>query len=140
MFHPSSALFKKTQCATNAFHFIRPSSAKLAKMTYLALVLVFCAFVSLSDPACFHELRKPGATYCMDGYDKSKHAFGSTWTNGRCIRCVCTSNGMNCCDTMHRAIIHTEGCTVKYDYSTCTFKVFHPKDPNIQCAYGAVGK
>ncbi|XP_056102464.1 beta-microseminoprotein-like [Rhinichthys klamathensis goyatoka] len=97
--------------------------------TSLALVLVFCAFVSLSNSSCFHELPKAGATGCIDGYDKSKHAFGSTsMTNDRCIRCRCTSNGMSCCDTCHK------------HYSTCTFEVFHPKDPNIQCSYGAVGK
>ncbi|KAG1949255.1 beta-microseminoprotein-like [Pimephales promelas] len=109
-------------------------------MTSLALVLVFCALVSLSNSSCFQELLKPGATDCTDGYDNSNHVFGSTWTNDRCIRCHCTSNRMSCCDTMHRAFIQTEGCTVKYDYSTCTFEVFHPKNPNIQCSYGAIGK
>ncbi|XP_048065803.1 beta-microseminoprotein J1-like [Megalobrama amblycephala] len=114
--------------------------AKRTKMTSLALVLVFCAFVSLSDSACFHELLKPGAKYCTDGYDKSRHPIGSTWTNDRCTRCTCSSSMMDCCDTMGRAIIKTEGCIVNYDYSTCTFKVFHPEDPTFRCSYGAVGK
>ncbi|KAK7135322.1 hypothetical protein R3I94_014093 [Phoxinus phoxinus] len=108
-------------------------------MTSLALVLVFFAFVSLSDSACFRELTKPGATDCTDVYDKSKHAFGSTWRNKRCMKCVCSSDAMSCC-MMHGVIIKTEGCIVKTDLSTCTFKVFHPKDPNIQCSYDGGGK
>ncbi|XP_067250158.1 beta-microseminoprotein-like isoform X2 [Chanodichthys erythropterus] len=113
--------------------------AELTIMTSLALVLVFCAFVSLSD-SCYRELLKPGAKYCTEGYDKSRHPIGSAWTNDRCTRCTCSSTMMECCDTMGRVIIKTEGCTVKYDYSKCTFKVFHPEDPTFRCGYGAVLK
>lgn len=109
-------------------------------MTSLALVLVFCAFVSLSDSACFLKRLNLGATHCVDVYDNSKHPMGSTWTNGRCMRCTCSPSGMECCDEMARAIVKTEGCIVKYNYRTCTFDVFHPKDPTIKCSYGAVGK
>ncbi|XP_051758508.1 small serum protein 2-like [Ctenopharyngodon idella] len=83
---------------------------------------------------------KAGARYCTDADDKSQHPVGSTWTNNRCIRCTCSSNMMSCCDMMGKPIIKTGGCIVKYDYRTCTFKVFHPEDPTIMCSYGAVGK
>ncbi|KAF4109633.1 hypothetical protein G5714_008885 [Onychostoma macrolepis] len=114
--------------------------AKLAKITSLALVLVFCAFVSLSESACFLKGLNLGADHCVDGYDNSKHPMGSTWTNGRCVRCTCSPTSMKCCDMMGRATVKTKGCIVKYDYKTCTFDVFHPKKPTIHCAYSAVGK
>ncbi|NP_001352946.1 beta-microseminoprotein-like precursor [Danio rerio] len=109
-------------------------------MASLTLVLILCAFVSLSDSYCFLKLQKEGAKYCEDGDDQTRHELGSTWINSKCLRCICSSTEMECCDTMGRAIIKTEGCTVKYDYSTCKFDVFHPEDPNIKCEYGAVGK
>ncbi|XP_016393985.1 beta-microseminoprotein-like [Sinocyclocheilus rhinocerous] len=108
--------------------------------TSLALVLVFCAFVSLSDSACSLTLLKPGAKHCVDGYDNSKHPMGSTWTKGRCIRCICSLGQMECCDTMGRVTDLTKGCIVKYDYKKCTFDVFNPRKPTIKCSYGVVGK
>ncbi|KAF4109632.1 beta-microseminoprotein-like [Onychostoma macrolepis] len=109
-------------------------------MTSLALVLVFCAFISLSDSACFFKRLNLGEKHCVDGYDNSKHPMGSTWTNGACIRCTCSPTSMGCCDAMGRTTVKTEGCIVKYDYKTCTFDVFHPEDPTILCAHSAVGK
>ncbi|XP_026053503.1 small serum protein 2 isoform X1 [Carassius auratus] len=121
--------------------------AKLVKMflvlplqAFLALVLVFCACVSLSDSACSMTLLNAGATYCVDGYDNSKHPMGSTWTNKQCVRCTCSTNGMKCCDRMGRVTNLSQGCTVKYDNNKCTFKVYNPTNPNIKCSYGAVGK
>ncbi|XP_051509666.1 small serum protein 2-like [Myxocyprinus asiaticus] len=113
----------------------------LSKMGFLALGLVFCALVSLSDSYCFITAPALGAEHCVDDDDKSLHSPGTTWTNSRCIRCTCfDSKEMRCCDSMGRANIETEGCIVKYDFSTCTFKVFHEKDSTIRCEYGVVGK
>ncbi|KAI7797533.1 putative beta-microseminoprotein, partial [Triplophysa rosa] len=106
----------------------------------LALSLLFSVLVSVSDSACYHALPKPGAKYCVDGVDNSKHAVGATWTNRRCYKCTCSTKGMKCCDTMFSAHVHTEGCTVEYDYDKCTFEVFHTKDRTIKCQYGVVGK
>ncbi|XP_059379799.1 beta-microseminoprotein J1-like [Carassius carassius] len=116
-------------------------SAKLAKMAFLALVLVFCACVSLSDSACSLTLLDQGAEYCVDGYDNSKHPIGSTWTNKRCIGCTCSPEEMKCCDVVGRAINLSQGCIAKYDYNNkCTFEVFNPTNPNMICSYDVVGK
>ncbi|XP_050957861.1 beta-microseminoprotein-like [Labeo rohita] len=109
-------------------------------MKLLALVLVFCAFVSLSDSACYLGLIEAGAKYCVDNLDKTKHPMGSTWINRRCVRCTCSPGSMQCCDVMGRPTSITKGCIVKYNYNTCKFKVFHPKDPSVKCDYAAVGK
>ncbi|XP_042618734.1 beta-microseminoprotein-like isoform X1 [Cyprinus carpio] len=114
--------------------------AKLTKMKSLALVLVFCAFVTLSDSACFMTLLKRGARFCVDGYDNSRHPMGSTWTNSKCIRCTCSPGQMGCCDALGRVTSLSQGCIVKYDYKKCTFDVFNPTNPNIKCSYGRVGK
>ncbi|XP_016090729.1 beta-microseminoprotein-like [Sinocyclocheilus grahami] len=112
--------------------------------TSLALVLVFCAFVSLSESACFFMGLKLGEKHCVDDYDNSKHPMGSAWTNGRCVSCTCSSSGMKCSSPLNlrmgRVTSMTKGCIVKYDYKTCTVNVFHPEDPTIKCSYGAVGK
>ncbi|XP_052459657.1 small serum protein 2-like [Carassius gibelio] len=122
-----------------AFH--QTISAKLAKMAFLALVLVFCACVSLSDSACSWTPLNPGTRYCVDRYDNSKHPMGSTWTNKQCIRCTCSPRSMGCCDAMGRVTNLSQGCTVKYDYNKCTFQVYNPTNPNIKCSsYGTVGK
>ncbi|KAL1269315.1 hypothetical protein QQF64_031604 [Cirrhinus molitorella] len=109
-------------------------------MKSLALVLVFCAFVSLSDSACSLTLLKSGENHCIDHYDNFKHLMGSTWTNRNCVKCTCSPGKMKCCDVMGRASVMTKGCIVKYNYKRCTFHVFHPKDPTIICDYGVVGK
>ncbi|XP_051950797.1 small serum protein 2-like isoform X2 [Xyrauchen texanus] len=110
-------------------------------MGFLALGLVFCAFVSLSDSYCFFSAPTLGAKHCVDGNDNSLHLPGTTWTSSGCLRCTCfKNNDMRCCDRMGRAFTETEGCIVKYDYRTCTFEVVHEKDSTIKCKYGAVGK
>ncbi|XP_073674656.1 beta-microseminoprotein-like isoform X2 [Garra rufa] len=124
-------------------HFIRPASVLNLQKCFslqksLALFGVFCVFVCLSDSACFTALLELGAKQCV--YGNSKHPVGSTWTNGECLRCTCSSDRMECCDMMGRVASKTKGCIVKYDYKTCTFDVFHPTDPTTNCAYSAVGK
>uniref|UniRef100_A0A671T645 VWFC domain-containing protein n=1 Tax=Sinocyclocheilus anshuiensis TaxID=1608454 RepID=A0A671T645_9TELE len=52
------------------------------------------------------------ANHCVDGYDNSKHPMGSTWTNGRCNRCICSLGEMECCDTSGRPAIGRRGCFV----------------------------
>ncbi|XP_050973788.1 small serum protein 2-like [Labeo rohita] len=113
---------------------------KPAKMKLLALVLVFCAFVSLSDSACSLTLIKAGEKHCVDRTDHSKHLMGSTWTNSRCDRCTCSPGSMECCNTLGRVTSMSNGCIVKYDYRACTFKVFNPEDSSVKCDYAAVGK
>ncbi|XP_050973789.1 small serum protein 2-like [Labeo rohita] len=114
--------------------------AKRAKMKSLALVVVFCAFVPLSDSACFTDLLKRGAKHCVDRFDHSKHRMGSTWRNDECVKCTCSPGRMHCCNVMGQVATMTEGCAVKYNYTTCTFDVFHPEDPSFKCDYGVVGK
>ncbi|XP_056628859.1 small serum protein 3-like [Triplophysa dalaica] len=111
-----------------------------ARMGLLALCLVFSVFVSVSHSACSYSLPKPGAKYCVDEADNSKHALGTTWTNKQCVKCTCSITGMRCCDTLFKAHVQTEGCVVVYDYDKCTFEVFHPMDRNIHCQHYAVGK
>ncbi|XP_065103765.1 beta-microseminoprotein-like [Paramisgurnus dabryanus] len=110
-------------------------------MALLVLSLVLCALISLSDSACFHQLPVAGATHCIDPEDNSQHLLGSIWKSNGCMRCTCSTRGMRCCDMMGKVVnIHTEGCTVEYDYRKCSFEVFHTKDRNIKCQYGATGK
>ncbi|KAK2899010.1 hypothetical protein Q8A67_010428 [Cirrhinus molitorella] len=82
-------------------------------MKCLALVLVFCAFVSLSDSACFTDLLKRGAKQCVDRYDKSRHPVGSKWINGECVSCTCSPGRMQCCNAMGHVTSITKGCIVK---------------------------
>ncbi|XP_042618732.1 beta-microseminoprotein-like [Cyprinus carpio] len=115
-------------------------SAKLATMKSLALVLVFCACVSLSDSVCSVTPLKPGAKFCVDGYDNSRHPMGITWTNPRCLRCTCFPGKMRCCHMVPRVTNLSLGCIVKYDYKKCTFEVFNRTNPKIKCSYGTVEK
>ncbi|XP_056320559.1 beta-microseminoprotein-like [Danio aesculapii] len=108
-------------------------------MASLTLVLIVCAFVSLSD-SCFFEPLQQGATSCTDSADNSTHQFETSWKTAKCIECYCSDAGMFCCETMATVINQTKGCVVEYNYNTCTFNVFDPDDPTFDCAYSAVEK
>nr|XP_017213099.1 beta-microseminoprotein J1-like [Danio rerio] len=108
-------------------------------MASLTFVLIVCVIMSLSE-SCFIELLEPGATNCTDRTDNSCHPIGSSWTNTKCIRCDCSATEMSCCETMGTVTNHTEVCIVTYNYTTCTFKVFHPDDSSFNCEFSAILK
>ncbi|XP_062870148.1 beta-microseminoprotein-like [Trichomycterus rosablanca] len=107
--------------------------ATLRRMALAAFVLF--ALVPLIHAACFRGLLKMGATHCQDWKDGTWHPVGSTWTNSACNECSCTSSYMSCCDGWPTRV--SSGCSIEYDYKTCTYKLIHP-DPTVPC--GAVGK
>ncbi|XP_050973498.1 small serum protein 2-like [Labeo rohita] len=82
---------------------------------------------------CLHVYSRE--KHCVDRMDHSKHLIGSTWTNRRCDRCTCSPGLL-----IDGPSDLTKGCIVKYNYDTCTFKVFNPKDPSVKCDYSVVGK
>ncbi|XP_030634340.1 prostate-associated microseminoprotein [Chanos chanos] len=104
-------------------------------MKSLALILILCAMLPLTQAACFVTRLKPGMTHCQDDVDKTWHAVGSSWRNSKCWDCTCEG----CCDQMPR-VTPSAGCKVEYDYQTCTFRVFNPMDPSAECPHSAVGK
>ncbi|XP_058267139.1 beta-microseminoprotein E1-like [Hemibagrus wyckioides] len=93
------------------------------------------ALVSVIHAACVHEKLDPGTTQCEDYLDKTIHPIGSTWTNSMCQRCSCMASFKSCCIGWPTSV--SGGCTIKYDYNTCTFELIH-LDKNVHC--GAAGK
>uniref|UniRef100_A0A673FKN1 Uncharacterized protein n=1 Tax=Sinocyclocheilus rhinocerous TaxID=307959 RepID=A0A673FKN1_9TELE len=58
------------------------------------VVLIFCLACFLCM-LYFLLILLLWAKHCVDGYDNSKHPMGSTWTKGRCIRCICSLGQMD---------------------------------------------
>ncbi|XP_053332276.1 beta-microseminoprotein E1-like [Clarias gariepinus] len=96
--------------------------------------LLFALF-HMSHAACWSGIQKPGMTHCKDTLDNKWHPVGSTWNNKLCQRCTCTAHSMGCCDGWPTSV--SGGCSIKYDYETCTYELIH-LDKSVPC--GAAGK
>ncbi|KAG7322869.1 hypothetical protein KOW79_014215 [Hemibagrus wyckioides] len=96
---------------------------------------VLLALVPLIHAACWHQLPSFGATHCQDGQDETWHPIGAEWLNSKCARCICGVDGIHCCDIWPTRA--SGGCTIKYDYKTCTYEVIRVNE-NVSCRF--VGK
>ncbi|XP_007234823.3 small serum protein 2 [Astyanax mexicanus] len=96
------------------------------------------ALIPLNDAACWQG--KYEGENCIDKVDKTSHSVGSFWTNSKCHKCTCDENGFSCCYGLPTSIKYPEDCTVEYDYTTCTYKVFKKNDRTSPCSHSAVGK
>ncbi|XP_060765151.1 small serum protein 2-like [Neoarius graeffei] len=93
------------------------------------------ALIPVIQPACWHQLIEADATHCQDAFDKTWHPVGSRWKNSHCQGCSCDAEGMGCCDGLPASV--SGGCTIKYDYKTCTYELI-PTDKDVPCS--AIGK
>ncbi|KAK1787056.1 hypothetical protein P4O66_017430 [Electrophorus voltai] len=93
-----------------------------------SVLVVLCGLIPLSNAACFNAKLEFGATHCQDLADKTWHPRG-----------LCLDQ-----QQMQQVLpskLHFSGdCEVKYNYETCTFKVFQKGNPAIGCPYSATGK
>ena len=109
----------------------------IATMKYLAVTLLLCALVSLSNAECFVKGLKKDATHCQDDVDGTWHAVGSKWRNSRCFDCTCTG----CCSAFSTPIQFPDDCVSVFDSEACAYIVHKKDDPSTLCPiYGAVGK
>uniref|UniRef100_A0A4W4H619 Beta-microseminoprotein n=1 Tax=Electrophorus electricus TaxID=8005 RepID=A0A4W4H619_ELEEL len=111
------------------------------------VVLVMCELIPLNNAACSLTLTVEPWTdvpRCQDGVDKTFHPKGTSWTNSKCWTCTCLQSAMRCChgccDGLPSKLHFSGDCEVKYNYETCTFKVFQKGNPAIECPYSATGK
>ncbi|XP_035392221.1 beta-microseminoprotein-like [Electrophorus electricus] len=105
-----------------------------------SVLVVLCGLIPLSNAACFNAKLEFGATHCQDLADKTWHPVGSAWTNSKCNKCECNPTSLRCCDGLPSKLHFSGDCEVKYNYETCTFKVFQKGNPAIECPYSATGK
>ncbi|XP_036955345.1 beta-microseminoprotein-like [Acanthopagrus latus] len=106
-------------------------------MKYLALALLLCALLSLSNAQCFHQVLKPGATHCQDDADGTWHPVGSSWRNSNCMDCTCEG----CCYAYSTPKSFPSDCVSVFDSVACKYIVHKRDDPSVLCPiYGAVGK
>ncbi|XP_006625543.2 beta-microseminoprotein-like [Lepisosteus oculatus] len=113
-------------------------------MKSLAVALLLCAVLHLSQPGCYHvELTmKPGMnpkllTHCEDPVDKTLHEMGSRWRNSKCQDCTCG----RCCDAYSTPVRFPDDCMKEFDWENCEYKVFKKNDHTQPCPiFGATGK
>ncbi|XP_039660187.1 beta-microseminoprotein-like isoform X1 [Perca fluviatilis] len=104
---------------------------------YLALAVLLCALVSLSNAYCFPKAMKPGMTHCQDDVDQTWHAVGSRWRNSRCMDCSCSG----CCSAYSTPTNFPDDCVSVFDSHACEYIVHKKDDPSVLCPiYGSVGK
>ncbi|XP_053543075.1 beta-microseminoprotein [Ictalurus punctatus] len=94
---------------------------------------VLLALIPVNHAACWSKI-KPGVTNCWDDLDKKWHLVGSSWRTRECQTCNCEVDYMRCCDGWPSV---SGGCTIEYDYKTCTYEVI-VTDKSVPCT--AVGK
>uniref|UniRef100_A0A8C4HUF0 Beta-microseminoprotein n=1 Tax=Dicentrarchus labrax TaxID=13489 RepID=A0A8C4HUF0_DICLA len=104
---------------------------------YLALALLLCALLSLSNAQCFTRILKPGMTHCQDNVDNTWHAVGSSWRNSECMDCSCEG----CCAGYSTPRQFPDDCVSVFDSKACQYIVHKKDDPTVECPiYAAVGK
>ncbi|XP_060752378.1 uncharacterized protein LOC132863534 isoform X2 [Tachysurus vachellii] len=108
---------------------IRKSKQSMMKRSvFVGFVLL--ALVPMIHAACWHQLNKFDSTHCQDNVDKTWHPVGSRWTNSQCAKCSCSVNEIRYCDGWPTHV--SGGCSIKYDYKTCTYELIYP-DRNSPC-------
>uniref|UniRef100_A0A3B5MAN2 Beta-microseminoprotein n=1 Tax=Xiphophorus couchianus TaxID=32473 RepID=A0A3B5MAN2_9TELE len=92
---------------------------------YLALAMLFCVLMSLSDCQCIFKLRTPGEnqTHCQDGVDLTWHPKDTKWRNSECQNCTCDQ----CCYGYATPTRFPEDCVSVFDPKACQY-VVHKKD------------
>ncbi|XP_047660895.1 beta-microseminoprotein isoform X3 [Tachysurus fulvidraco] len=100
----------------------------MKRSVFVAFVLL--ALVPMIHAACWFKQNKPDATHCQDDEDKTWHPVGSTWRSSQCAHCSCSVDGMSCCDGWPTHV--SGGCSITYDYKTCTYELIH-LDKNVPC-------
>uniref|UniRef100_A0A8C5DKY7 Beta-microseminoprotein n=1 Tax=Gouania willdenowi TaxID=441366 RepID=A0A8C5DKY7_GOUWI len=103
----------------------------------LALALLLCAVLSLSQAQCFVKRAPPVKTCCQDDTDKTWHPVGSSWRNSQCMDCTCSS----CCAGYSTPQEFPDDCVSVFDKSQCKYIVHKINDPSVMCpVYAGVGK
>ncbi|XP_018525243.1 beta-microseminoprotein-like [Lates calcarifer] len=106
-------------------------------MKYLALAVLLCGLLSLSNAFCYFKVIEPGTTHCQDNEDKTWHAVGSTWRNSKCMDCDCSQ----CCSAYSTPKQFPDDCVSVFDSQICDYRVHKRDDPTVECPiYAAVGK
>ncbi|XP_029137589.1 beta-microseminoprotein [Labrus bergylta] len=106
-------------------------------MKCVALSLMLCALLSMSNAQCYSKALKPGMTHCQDDTDMTWHAVGSNWRNSECMDCSCSG----CCAAYSTPRSFPDDCVSVFDPVACEYKVFKRNNPTVQCMiFGAVGK
>ncbi|XP_071338649.1 beta-microseminoprotein-like [Trachinotus anak] len=106
-------------------------------MKYLALAVLLCSLLSLSNAQCFGKPMKPGMTHCQDDVDNTWHPIGSSWRNSRCMDCTCGQ----CCSSYSTPTRFPDDCVSVFDSEACVYRVHKKDDPTVECPiYAAVGK
>ncbi|XP_027031238.2 beta-microseminoprotein-like isoform X1 [Tachysurus fulvidraco] len=100
----------------------------MKRSVFVAFVLL--ALVPMIHAACWFKQNKPDATHCQDDEDKTWHPVGSKWRNSQCAKCSCSVDVMGCCDGWPTRV--SGGCSITYDYKTCTYELIHV-DKNVPC-------
>uniref|UniRef100_A0A4W6G8A7 Beta-microseminoprotein n=1 Tax=Lates calcarifer TaxID=8187 RepID=A0A4W6G8A7_LATCA len=98
---------------------------------YLALAVLLCGLLSLSNASCEQQKIKNDKYLppCQDDMDKTWHAVGSTWRNSKCMNCNCRS----CSDMYSTPIRFPNDCVKVFDPEACAYVVHKRDDPSVLC-------
>ncbi|XP_014837765.1 PREDICTED: beta-microseminoprotein [Poecilia mexicana] len=109
-------------------------------MKYLALALLLCVLISLSDSQCIFKHRTPereNQTHCQDSVDLTWHPIGTKWRNSVCQVCTCDE----CCNGYSTPRKFPEDCVSVFDPKSCQYVVHKKDNPSVLCpVFAAVGK
>ncbi|XP_028270625.1 beta-microseminoprotein-like [Parambassis ranga] len=106
-------------------------------MRYLALAVLLCALLPLTNAQCFVKTVKPSMSHCKDDVDDTWHAVGSNWRNSKCWDCTCEG----CCAGYSTPTSFPKDCESVFDPVACEYKVHKKGDPTVLCPiFGAVAK
>ncbi|KAK2837463.1 hypothetical protein Q5P01_014675 [Channa striata] len=106
-------------------------------MKYLALALLVCSLLPLSNAFCEAFTMKLGMTHCKDEVDNTWHAVGSKWRNSACMDCTCEE----CCSAYGTPTNFPSDCVSVFDPVACKYTVHKKDDPTVHCpVFGLIGK
>ncbi|XP_059587668.1 small serum protein 2 [Alligator mississippiensis] len=107
----------------------------------LMILSVLCTTLTLIHAVCFIiknelEIITDGLVVpqkCLDPYDKSEHALGTSWNSSLCVRCKCNGATVSCCTRYSSSISTPPGCEATLDEQLCEYKIHRINDPEDPC-------
>ncbi|XP_019401441.1 PREDICTED: small serum protein 2-like, partial [Crocodylus porosus] len=116
-------------------------SSCLLLQKILMILSVLCTTLTLIHAGCFVvknivELQTDGIITpdkCLDPFDRSEHAIGTSWNSDFCMRCECQGATITCCTRYSSRISTPAGCEATLDKQLCEYKIHKINDPEAPC-------
>ncbi|KAM9618808.1 beta-microseminoprotein [Trichechus inunguis] len=107
----------------------------------LGSLMISATFVTLCNAQCYviplENITGESTTECKDGSGVT-HPLNSRWKTEKCEECSCSTNGIQCCNTVPIPVGYdTIKCKKVLNKETCSYTVVELENPEKSCVVSA---